>query len=223
MRSNLSALIKEELVKRFENVVQEEIRSHNIAIEKSNRDITHLTNLFEDFKKLLENIKTQNSEDYQKLFDEFVKKLKKQEEAFEDQRRFIKKNASQMDEIAKNLQSNIDELLDIPSFNTYIQNVNDEFKRINEKFHDFDQNMRNYIFKEKQYISKHNQTQFSSVRTAIGYLRDQIEMIKKEIHTNKIDSDGVLKELQCYKKSMFIIEKKIENIYSQIERLKEKL
>lgn len=38
----------------------------------------------------------------------------------------------------------------------------------------------------------------------------------------RMDKDGVLKEIRIYEKTMFIIEKKIENIYTLIERMQKK-
>ena len=47
--------------------------------------------------------------------------------------------------------------------------------------------------------------------------------LEKVLEEYKLDSTGVLKEIQVYKKSMFIIEKKIENIYTLIERLDKRI
>jgi len=38
-------------------------------------------------------------------------------------------------------------------------------------------------------------------------------------YVSRIDKDGVLKEIRTYDKALFIIEKKIENIYTLMERL----
>jgi hypothetical protein len=43
--------------------------------------------------------------------------------------------------------------------------------------------------------------------------------IEKNFHSLKIDRDGVLKEVRVWEKTIFIIEKKIENIYTLIERI----
>lgn len=48
---------------------------------------------------------------------------------------------------------------------------------------------------------------------------DLIENIEKKLYVSKMDRDGVLKEVRIYEKTIFIIEKKIENIYTLIERI----
>jgi len=46
-----------------------------------------------------------------------------------------------------------------------------------------------------------------------------IEQIEENFHVTKLDKEGVLKEVRIYEKTIFIIEKKIENIYTLIERI----
>jgi hypothetical protein len=46
-----------------------------------------------------------------------------------------------------------------------------------------------------------------------------IDTIEKRFNVTKIDREGVLKEIRIYGKTIFIIEKKIENIYTLIERI----
>jgi VIT1/CCC1 family predicted Fe2+/Mn2+ transporter len=57
-------------------------------------------------------------------------------------------------------------------------------------------------------------------------MNDRFQTLAKKIDSNfdvsRIDRAGVLKEVRIYEKTIFIIEKKIENLYTLIERLKEK-
>ena len=43
--------------------------------------------------------------------------------------------------------------------------------------------------------------------------------IDSNFSLSRIDRDGVLKEIRIYDKTIFIMEKKIENIYTLIERI----
>lgn len=49
-----------------------------------------------------------------------------------------------------------------------------------------------------------------------------IVQIEKNFHVSKIDREGVLKEVRVWEKTIFIIEKKIENLYTLIERINTK-
>jgi hypothetical protein len=48
---------------------------------------------------------------------------------------------------------------------------------------------------------------------------DLIDCIEGNFNVTKIDREGVLKEIRTYDKTIFIIEKKLENIYTLIERI----
>jgi hypothetical protein len=50
-------------------------------------------------------------------------------------------------------------------------------------------------------------------------LCDLIGLIKKNFTITKLDKEGLLKEIKVYEKTIFIIEKKIENIYTLIQRI----
>ena len=50
-------------------------------------------------------------------------------------------------------------------------------------------------------------------------LAEQSDRIEQRYNMNKIDRDGVLYEIRVREKELFIIEKKIENIYTLIERI----
>lgn len=43
--------------------------------------------------------------------------------------------------------------------------------------------------------------------------------IESNFYVSRIDKDGVLKEIRVYEKTIYILEKKVENIYTLIERL----
>ena len=45
------------------------------------------------------------------------------------------------------------------------------------------------------------------------------EKIKNSFHISRLERDSVLKQVRVYEKAMFVIEKKIENIYTLIERI----
>jgi hypothetical protein len=50
-------------------------------------------------------------------------------------------------------------------------------------------------------------------------ISELIDQIEKNYNILKIDREGILKEIRVWEKTIFIIEKKIENIYTLIERI----
>jgi uncharacterized coiled-coil protein SlyX len=67
----------------------------------------------------------------------------------------------------------------------------------------------------------------SALKEEIDKLRFEMEQkmatfmdkIESHLYISRIDKDGVLNEIRVYKMDMFVIEKKIENIYTLIERI----
>lgn len=222
-RNNFAALVKEELVRRFESVVQEEIRSHNIAIQKTNRDIRLLNEILEECKKQNQSIKTTNLLAYQDVQDRFVKECSRLENAFEEQRRFIRKNADRLDSLIESFEQKIDQFVDFKSFKEFADECKNNYDTARKFVLDISAKINENIFElhnqvlEKIDIYKKNHEQH------LDSLKNQIDKLNQNLDLNKIDSIGILKELQVYKKTVFVIEKKIEHIYTQIERIKERL
>ena len=75
-QNNFKELIRQELVNRFENVVQDEIKRHNIAVEKSNSDMSVLLSEFKEHKKLLEKILQDQNKQQSDLKKDYESKIK---------------------------------------------------------------------------------------------------------------------------------------------------
>lgn len=87
-------------------------------------------------------------------------------------------------------------------------------------------------------ISKTLQDQSSSLEKGISLTKQEVDVVRKELSPKgpsvesvknaideilsvmKVDLDGIVKELNLIKKSQYYDEKKIENLYTLIERLK---
>jgi hypothetical protein len=68
---------------------------------------------------------------------------------------------------------------------------------------------------------------FKSLKDDLLDLRSEMEIklsqltdkVNSNFYISRLDKEGVLKEIRIYEKTIFIIEKKIENIYTLIERI----
>lgn len=218
MKNNFSALIKDELVKRFESVVREEIKSHNLAVERSNRQISELKTLFDLFLVEHEKLKNQNAECYSFTQDTFKVEKKDLENAFEEQRRFIKQNNVKVENYLKDLKSRA---------SNFISNT--DFEEFKKKTEDFIQSIKKSISDEREMLLEKIYEAYTNNRSylhesvkksdeKLDRFQKSLDMFRSELDRYRIDEQGVLRELQTYKKSVFIIEKNIENLYTQIER-----
>jgi len=221
--NNFRDLIREELVKRFEDVVVEEMRKHSAAVLKTNNELKYLHDLFENFKKDLELLKNQNKSDYKETQEISRKEIARIEQAFDSQRRFMKTNASHMDEVADSLQKKIDNLVDIEEFSDLKNYCSETRKDISEMSNDSMETITKILHTYSLEASKALEDHKRETSSKMEVLGNDHVVAAQLLDTYRVDARGVLKELQIYKKSVLILEKKIENLYTLIDRLQKKV
>ena len=223
MRHNLTALIKDEIVKRFESVVTEEIKKHNIAVEKSNRDISELKEMFEFFKKEHNILKIQNSSCYKETQDDFKKECVRLEEAFDSQRRYIRESHNKNEDILVETRENLESSVSVNEFNDLKRDVQSSFTGTEKKILEESKRLEELIYKLIHENDKDENEKFEGLEIKILSLKNQISELEKIIDRQKVDNQGVLRELQLHKKKTFVLEKKAENLYTLNHRLTEQL
>lgn len=219
--NNFKHLIKEELVRRFESLVRDEIQRYEESISDNNKQFRLLNNRLDELvnqqkqdRTLIESIKIHCKKE---LIDEKNDLFEK----FECQRRHVNEKVKSIEsltnDIFKQSESFISkqDLLDQVSI-LQSQMINIGLSAEKQKsqlcqcIHDIKEELSNLISD----LETHTFKRFCD-------LYDKINKINENSETSKIDLTGVLKELQVYKKSVFIIEKNIENIYTKISRLQQ--
>ena len=219
MKKNFSSLIREEMVSRFDQVVKDEIRRSDLAII--------------EYKKALDNLKDQISyissegscfkQDLFNIRDFVTSTIKSEVKELEkhcnsqiiSMHRFV-------DRIGKSLESFKQEI----SKKVSKEELEDKFEILYEKI----SNTEKLVAKLGKSIREEMYLSFEKLLEITDKIEESLSIyieksdgyfisINRKIDENKIDATGVLRELQVYKKSMFIIEKKIENIYKKIENL----
>lgn len=100
------------------------------------------------------------------------------------------------------------------------------------------QNLKKSIEERVQDVSKNNIMSFQQCQQEFKFLFDSLkdyslqlryhvdlnlsqltDKVESNFSVSRIDKDGVLNQIRIYEKTIFIIEKKIENIYTLIERI----
>lgn len=82
-------------------------------------------------------------------------------------------------------------------------------------FQNLQQELKGLYLSLKEDVSKMK----SEMENKFGELTERME---NKLNVSKLEKEAVLKEIKVYDKSQFIIEKKIENIYTLIERINKK-
>jgi hypothetical protein len=99
------------------------------------------------------------------------------------------------------------------------------------------ESLKKYVNAQFNLYSTHHIDKFQNhqqdMKLLVNHLKEDLEITKKAVIRNlseidakiesnfalcQMDKEGVLKEVRIYKKSMFIIEKKLEHIYALIEK-----
>ncbi|MCK5021392.1 MAG: hypothetical protein KAS32_30550 [Candidatus Peribacteraceae bacterium] len=220
MRNNITALIKDELVKRFEDVVKQEIASHNLAIQRSNKSLQDFRQALDDFAKNRDEIRKQNQQLHDQTRQQFVTEKENMEVSFDDQRRYLrdlsKKTKQEIEEIKKEIaEKATDEHLTEMSMALSV-----DYGRLRRRLDDRLSTVEGNCFEECRKQDYLNAEHKKYIEHRLQKIDEVIDAKKAEIEVAKTECAGVLKELQIYKKREFIVEKKIEHLYNQIERIK---
>ena len=223
MAKNFALLIKEEIVKRFSSVVSEEIRQHNLAIERSDANIRAMQAELDSYKLQIKKLYAENLKLHEETREQFRKEKESLEAVFSSQRDFVNGISAKIEGYVLDFlaeastlckrsdhQECKDELLNkIHNLSLKIQN---DKKDINEQ-------IARSAFENRKNIDHYS----DEFRTSLADMNKAITLTNNTAATDRIDSVGVLRELQIHKKSVFITEKKIENLYTLIERLTQRI
>lgn len=217
-------LKRNDLAKQFELVVKQEIKNYNDSL---NDILLRLNYLTEDIK----NVEKKLSEN-QAYLDSKLKLLEIEFEKFKEISKTNNQNLesksndeSKRVDVIGNCLGNLQKLFiasqkaesDLTkSFSSLSQEfscLSHNFSKIQRRF---DNDLTSLDFRLNQNISKAKE-EILLQPSGVSLLR--VELLEK-LSTHAINVDGLLKELRANKRDMMFMEKKIESIYTLIERLK---
>ncbi len=220
--NNFTSLIKDELVSRFESVVKNEISQYQK--EKKYTDI-EISNLRAEVGFLKEELR--NSMNKMEAVCAFVSKSASEEKErlekdFDEQRRCLRKNSQDIKEYIKSSEERLSQFIDRAKFYEFVSHVNMSISKINidrdkdksatfEALHDIEFKVKNAYHSDMVHHAIH-----------IDRLMKSVSDFKSKMEEYHVNNEGFVRELLIYKKTISIIEKKIENLYSLVERAKKK-
>lgn len=217
-------LKRSDLAKQFEILVQQEVKNHNNSLLATNISINELRSLCEDNCK---SIAKEKAERESKMLSFFTSFLDFREEIVS---------------FSNNLQSQInDSKAKNDSLSAALINLSLEFEKINivqrvqedklnklcNEFDGLSKRIKELHTQYKIDLSDHNvknEQNLNKAKEEILNMPSEAQKVKYEIEgkmaIDRVDFKCLMRELQVHKKTVFIIEKQIENIYTLIERLK---
>lgn len=219
-------LKKTDLAKQFELLTQQEIKNYQDSLNFVLQSI-------KDLKEEIEHLRQESLENHAAIHSvqcgmaieidhnrEQINNFRLRHDGYyHEQRAENEKNALDSIEIMQTLRV----------FQTLAQQFKDNFVSISHKI----EHLKNDHSQTKERLSDSVDDllrRFSSdldktkqeildAPTEASIVRDQLE---QKIDSHKVDVAGIMKELTIFKKENFVIEKKLENIYTLIERLQKK-
>lgn len=217
-------LKREDLAKRFDEVVKQEIINHNKEIYNTNQAIGHLKDnilKIESFhdelrKKLINNIVAIHIK-YDPIFD----KIKKQMQSYESVQNDLSKAflIYQEDQNEKNTRI-AENLLAFCEISAQISEIKENIAKLREEM-SYIENRLDYKIDRNQKLSNEG---LSNAKNEILDRPCEATKVKEEItkrlKEKEVDVKGVLEEVRAYRSFAVIQEKKIENLYTLIDRIK---
>lgn len=220
-------LKKNDLVKQFELVVKQEIIEHNKFIEANNQAMQsiriHIAVLEEKITETLNFLKAEIADNKDSMLELFNLIEECGSKTLNASAEMKIKLAKSEDDLKRDITELAKEFTSKSSFSKYREICTDKFDLLSKTIEDTSTifSMQHKIISNKfsEEFKKYNE---KVTEVPITLKKFQKELIKK-IEEQKIEKDGVSKEIEVLKKTVFVNEKKIENLYTLIERLNKKL
>ena len=220
-------LKRNDLAKQFELVVQQEIKNHNdqmlatnIAINELNKAGREVTNKIYEIKASVQSeqkdfeIKLCNISDCVELSESKIQRI------FNDFKDFKEK-------IICKINQSLSLMTEFKVFNDILKNrissLESKSKELDKEIDETRRHNLTNIEEVKRLLAK----EIEKAKKEIISLPSEAQEVKKEIQKqmsiDRVDFEGLLKEIRRYKKENFIIDKKFEHIYTLIERLDKRI
>jgi len=219
-------ITKKDLVKQFELVVKQEVIDHNKAIEASNLALNK-QKIFveEEIKKIKENHRLIINE-YSlvtKTFNDTNTSVDKMKSLFKDlsneQHILNLRNSECIQDVSESVKiaGKKQELLDkrLGSLEELVKLIKKEVKKTDDQFVATEEKTRASLTKATKRLKK----EMLDIPSRAEEVKAEV---MEELSMYKIDTVGLMKEINVLKKDCYIKDKKIENLYTLIERINKK-
>ena len=219
-------LNRNDIVKEFELVVKQEIKNHNDSILATNLDINALKKSIDDLKKSLLKETAKNTskdsthniemskitEKFDKLSIETFSKIENYKQTFvENLREFNFRLVETTDtfvtfDVVKVMRE---------TFTSMIKDIKNGLQLLNGS-------IQGQFREVEKSIVKRFKSQEEDLKLLKKLVSDKEVSVLKRIDEVSVDKEGIQRELEIFKKGLYINDKQIEDIYMELDKLKKK-
>lgn len=217
-------LKRDDLAKQFGLVVQQEIKNHqdrtnyvNAKIHDLDQKVDFLSSKIELHRAQIDNDSVMLEIRVKDLEDSLKKENSRLESHVNDYRLNNQRNSKEIQSIIQSIEKCIENQKEIYG---KISELFGKDKISSEKFKGLAGVLDSELGCLKSKLERALQQTKEEILNRPSEAQEMRKNLELKIESNRIDFSGLLREMQVYKKNVFIIEKNIENIYTQIERLK---
>jgi hypothetical protein len=218
---------RNDLAKQFELVVQQEIKNHNESLLATNLSIN-------EFRKDLDELKNHQGLVNASFSYEISKINQSKLELSEVLLKISQKLDSHINDTKILIErSHQDQQILIEDFDKFIKETESLEERLikseseQSKIKDLMKELGKAVSAEMDQWNKKFNDDLKKTKNEILNLPSEAQAVKKELEnkleSSAIDCEGLVREVLVCKKAAFIIEKKIENLYTLIERLDQRV
>jgi len=218
--NNFRDLIKEELINRFEDVVKNEINEFRKSQDNISSRFIQIESDIESFRKEIKGVRDYISFKCDEICLKYEQDKNNLEKSFDEQRKFIRVNSDAITTHIKENLSNLESFADQSNVEKSFDSVKVEIKDLKNELHRAKEEAKNEDFILKTVLQDYFDVKSNFLKDELSDLAKDFSDVKSKISCFSVDNEGFLRELKCCKKEAFVQEKKIENIYTLIERLK---
>ena len=211
---------RNDLAKQFELVVQQEITNHNSSILATNQAINVMRERIDILLQKFAEHASRNEAWFKKTQEEFLKLEREFDKRISENKSRNHVLNEKLDNSSKYIWEGIEKVesnyIEKEEFKEYKDSLNMEVTESKQMISDQNKYLRAALYKIKNDLEKMHTSFTKEILDKPDDLWEVKEELEKKIQESVIDSKGVLREIQIYKKSAFIIEKKIEDLYKLI-------
>lgn len=223
----MKVLRRSDLVNQFESIVLQEIKKYNDSVLESTMQINRLKS---DLNKMLFEL-----EEHKKLMYNEFEALKnsnsaliyhnrdKAEEAIGNNRKLVQQLRNEVNSVAgqaKIVSENSADKSQLKEFESYI---NQKMEKFTESITaNLEQTKSNYYHQYKL-LEERMEKFMEDLKNRPNEFDPFSKKIEKMLDLLKVDSNGITSKLNAYKQDLFIVERKIENIYRTLTKIETKL
>lgn len=220
-------ITRDDLVKKFDQVVKQEIINHNNQLAATNIALVDLRKSIEKLtSEHARHIATEDSR-FRKIEDD-MNRLNARYDTLTGSLSISQDNQANKTEnclydLARKIESYEENALEISEFHRVFEQVSQQLNQYSEDLI----NQKIYVHSHLQKMSEEMKRTYEEFKhdllnkpSEIPEVKDELE---KKITAAIVDAEGISKKIGVCMKGSFVIEKKIENLYSLIDRLKKKV